>query len=78
MQFLLKLTDLHPCSRCDVPQVDHVARDAQHRRQCREPTEHVGPPRVFVVHVLDRSPLHDVEDKDALKEDKIVLCKVVE
>uniref|UniRef100_A0A182NW42 Uncharacterized protein n=1 Tax=Anopheles dirus TaxID=7168 RepID=A0A182NW42_9DIPT len=49
------------------PQPDHVAGDAQHRRQCGEPAERVGPERIGVAEVLDRSPLHQVEDEHTLR-----------
>ena len=52
------------------PQPDHVARDAQHGRQGGEPAERVGPQRVRVAEVLDRCPLHDVEDEYALWENE--------
>lgn len=48
------------------PQPDHVAGDAQHRGQGGEPAERVRPQRVRVAEVLDRGPLHDVEDEHTL------------
>lgn len=69
-RYILRNTDdfvefLLPGTRSDTPQVDHVARDAQHRGEGGEPAERVRPPRVLVVHILDRLPLHQVEDEDA-------------
>lgn len=58
---------LTPGPRSDSPQVHHVSRNAQHGRERREPAKRVRPPRVLVVQVLNRSPLHEVEDKNALK-----------
>lgn len=56
---------LLPGTRSDAPQVDHVSRDAQHGGEGGKPAERMRPPRVLVVHVLDRLPLHQVEDEDA-------------
>lgn len=53
-----------------MPQVNHVSRNAEHRRESREPTENVRPPGVLVVHVFDRSPLHQVEDEHALQNEE--------
>lgn len=49
------------------PQVDHVARDAQHGGQAHTPTEEVRPPRIFVIHVLYWRVFDDVETEDTLK-----------
>lgn len=63
---VVDMTYLLQSPRSDVPQVDHVPGYAQHGRQRREPPKHVRPPRVLVVHVLDRLPLHQVEYEHAL------------
>lgn len=70
-QKITQATDLHPRARRDVPQVDHVPGNAQHGGESGEPAQHVGPPRVLVVHVLYRGPLDDVEDEHALQDNDI-------
>lgn len=57
-----------PSTRSDAPQVDHVSRDAQHRRQGSEPAESVRPPGVLIVHIFDGFPLDQVKDEDALEK----------
>lgn len=49
-----------------MPQPNGVAGNAQHRTQGSEPPEDMRPPGIFVVQVLDRRPLHDVEEEHAL------------
>lgn len=55
-------------SRSLAPDVNHVAWDTKHGRERCKPAEHVTPPGILVVQVLNRGPLNQVEDEDALEQ----------
>lgn len=48
------------------PHVDEVAGDHEDRGEGHAPADHVAPPRVLVVLVLDRLPGGEAEDQHAL------------
>lgn len=50
------------------PGVEHVAGYAEHRGESRYPAEYVCPPGILVAQVLDRCPLHQVEDEHSLEK----------
>lgn len=50
------------------PQVDHIARNAQHGGQAHHPAEHMRPPGIFIIHVLHRRVFDDIETEHTLRK----------
>lgn len=53
-----------------LPQPEHVNRYIEHRGEGGKDAESVCPPWIAIVHIFDRSELHQVKEENTLKTNK--------